>query len=69
MPPLVVDAGPELAQAAAGEAFEWGIEMAQTFERSTAAPEAALEDYRRHDADIASSVRSAGVSPGPLSRW
>ena len=39
-------------------------ELAETFERYTAALEAALEDYRRHDVDSASSVRSARVSPG-----
>lgn len=59
--------GSAAGRAAAGEAFEWGIEMAElarTFERYAAALEAALQDYRRHDADSASAVRSARVGAG-----
>ena len=52
--------GSELAAAAAGEAFEWAGEMAEvatTFERYAAALEAAMEDYRRCDAEAAAAVR------------
>lgn len=59
--------GSATAGVATGEAFEWGVEMAElarTFERYAAALEAALQDYRRHDADSASALRAFGVDAG-----
>ena len=56
--------GSELAAAAVGEASEWAGEMADaaaTFERYAAALKAAMEDYRRCDAEAAAAGRGCAV--------